>query len=86
MLLVLLADEPDIEAWTEAITFACSGGTYLQMIATIIRLVCRPTQRAIFYWLPIRVPNVLLENHFLWFVDYIICKLYVSTNTLVPTY
>jgi len=31
VLLVLLADEPDIEACTEAITLACSGGTYLKM-------------------------------------------------------
>lgn len=30
VLLVLLAEEPETEAWTEAITLACSGGTYLQ--------------------------------------------------------
>lgn len=29
VLLVLLADEPEIEAWTEATTLACSGGTNL---------------------------------------------------------
>lgn len=30
VLLVLLADDPDIDAWTDATTFACSGGTYLR--------------------------------------------------------
>lgn len=30
VLLVLLADDPDMDAWTEATTFACSGGTYLK--------------------------------------------------------
>ena len=29
VLLVLLAEDPDIDAWTDATTFACSGGTYL---------------------------------------------------------
>lgn len=29
VLLVLLADEPEMEAWTEATTLACSGGTNL---------------------------------------------------------
>lgn len=29
VLLVLLAEDPDMDAWTDATTFACSGGTYL---------------------------------------------------------
>ena len=29
VLLVLLLDEPEMEAWTEATTLAWSGGTYL---------------------------------------------------------
>lgn len=32
VLLVLLAEDPDIDAWTDATTFACSGGTYLGQI------------------------------------------------------
>lgn len=28
VLLVLLAEDPDMDAWTDATTFACSGGTY----------------------------------------------------------
>lgn len=30
VLLVLLFEEPEMEAWTDATTFACSGGTYLR--------------------------------------------------------
>ncbi len=29
VLLVLLFEEPEMEAWTDATTLACSGGTYL---------------------------------------------------------
>lgn len=32
VLLVLLFEEPEMEAWTEATTLACSGGTYLGRI------------------------------------------------------
>lgn len=30
VLLVLLFEEPEMEAWTDATTMACSGGTYLK--------------------------------------------------------
>ena len=30
VLLVLLAEDPEIDAWTDATTLACSGGTYLK--------------------------------------------------------
>ena len=30
VLLVLLFEEPEMEAWTDATTLACSGGTYLE--------------------------------------------------------
>lgn len=30
VLLVLLFEEPEMEAWTDATTLACSGGTYLR--------------------------------------------------------
>lgn len=29
VLLVLLLEDPEMDAWTEATTLACSGGTYL---------------------------------------------------------
>ena len=29
LLVLLLFEEPEMEAWTEATTLACSGGTYL---------------------------------------------------------
>lgn len=32
VLLVLLAEDPEMEAWTEATTLACSGGTNLQSL------------------------------------------------------
>lgn len=34
VLLVLLAEDPEIDAWTDATTLACSGGTYLKHIKT----------------------------------------------------
>lgn len=30
VLLALLAEDPEIDAWTDATTLACSGGTYLK--------------------------------------------------------
>jgi hypothetical protein len=32
VLLVLLAEDPEIYAWTDATTLACSGGTYLKHV------------------------------------------------------
>lgn len=36
VLLVLLAEDPDMDAWTDATTFACSGGTYLNSKRAIV--------------------------------------------------